>query len=188
MSISADAHRPPRHRPPACAGFTLLEVLVTLGIVAVAIVPLLVVRDAAWNVAYRSEHMLKAAAYAEAILAERMTDPDDVKELQAVIEDDPAFHYELTIEHYDLATGRVEVPGDETAGGSEFTADSAFAPPDAGGPLEDEEDLDDPQRVRRFRLKVLYPSMDEDEEGEYLLEGYLPLTRKEPTDGMPAAK
>jgi len=186
MSTSAEA-RPDR----GCAGFTLLEVLVTLAIVATAVVPLLAVRDATWNIAYRSGHMLRAAAYAEAILAERMTDPDDVREHKGFIEEDPAFQYELTIESYDLSTGRVDEPEDEDgiSTTSNFSAQSAFAPPDADAGTEQQLDLyKDPQHVRRFRLKVLYPGLDEDRPGEYLLEGYLPMARKEPDDADPAAK
>jgi prepilin-type N-terminal cleavage/methylation domain-containing protein len=181
MPTSADARR-------ACRGFTLLEVLVTLGIVALAIVPLLGVRDAIWNIAYRSGHMLRAAAYAEQILAERMTNPEDVKQYQAAIEEDPAFHYELTIESYDLATGRVDEPGDEsTSTTSNFSAESSLLPPDAQAAPE--EDLyDDPLHVRRFTLKVSYPGLDDDQEEEYLLEGYLPMARKELENGVPAAK
>jgi hypothetical protein len=161
-----------------------------LGIVTVAVVPMLVVRDAAWNVAYRSEHALKAAIYADELLAERLTDPDDVRQQQGVVEHDPAFSYELTIERYDLATGRVEEEGEDgLPADSAFSQDSAFVPPDAAGPPEGAEDLQDPQRVRRFRVVVRYPSADPEEEGdsEYVLEGYLPLARKEP-DGAPAAK
>ena len=179
MSTSAEAH-PDR----GCAGFTLLEVLVTLAIVATAVVPLLAVRDATWNIAYRSGHMLKAAAYAEAILAERMTDPDDLREHKGFVEEDPAFQYELTIESYDLSTGRVDEPEDEDgiSTTSNFSAQSAFAPPDAAMAPEEQLDLyTDPQHVRRFRLKVQYPGLEEDRMGEYLLEGYLPMA-KEPKD------
>jgi len=185
MSTSADP------RPRGCAGFTLLEVLVTLAIVASAIVPLLVVRDATWNIAYRSGHMLKAAAYAEAILAEHMTDPDDLREHKGFVEEDPAFHYELTIEGYDLSTGRVDEPEDEDAISttSNFSSQSAFTPSDAAAAPEEQLDLyKDPQHVRRFRLRVLYPGLDEDREGQYLLEGYLPMARKEPENAVPAAK
>lgn len=189
MRTSAEGRA--RRRERACRGFTLLEVLVTLAIVAGAIVPLLVVRDATWNMAYRSGHMLRAAAYAEQILAERTTDPDDVKDYQGVVEEDPAFHYELTIETYDLATGRVDEPGDESVSTtSGFSAESAFAPPDAqAAPEEEDEDhYDDPQHVRRFRLKLLYPGLEADRESEYLLEGYLPMARKETEHALPAAK
>jgi len=189
MSTSAEAVRFRRER--AEGGFTLLEVLVTLAIVAAAIVPLLVVRDATWNIAYRSGHMLRAAAYAQVILASRMTDPDDVKDYQAAIEDDPAFSYELTIESYDLSTGRVDEPGDDAASTtSNFSIGSAQLPADAqAAPAEKDEDLyNDPQHVRRFKLKVRYPGLDADKPGEYLLEGYLPMARKESDDAVPAAK
>jgi prepilin-type N-terminal cleavage/methylation domain-containing protein len=179
MPTSSDRRR-------GCRGFTLLEVLVTLAIVAAAIVPLLVVRDATWNIAYRSGHMLKAAAYAEAILAARMTNPDDVKDYQAVIEDDPAFSYELTIEGFDLSTGRADSE-DETDPNSNFSVDPAFLPQDAHPAPEDAVDVyKDPQHVRRFKLKISYPGLEEDKKGEYLLEGYLPMAKKEPDDAAAA--
>lgn len=198
MRTSADVAPTPRAARPgpahrACAGFTLLEVLITLAIVAGCIVPLLVVRDATWNIAYRSGHMLKAAAYAEQILAERMTNPDEVKEFQGVIEEDPAFEYELTIENFDLATGRVDQPGDENVSTtSNFTAQSQFAPPDAQAAPDDpqtaEQDFQDPQRVRRFTLRMKYPGLKADKAEEYVLEGYLPMARKEAINAVPAAK
>lgn len=179
MSTSSD--RAARRR--GCRGFTLLEVLVTLAIVAAAIVPLLVVRDATWNIAYRSGHMLKAAAYAEAILATRMTNPDDVKDYQAVIEDDPAFSYELTVESFDLSTGRADSEDEKGDPNSNFSVDPAFLPPDAHPAPEDAKDVyKDPQHVRRFKLKISYPGLEEDKKGEYLLEGYLPMAKKEPND------
>ena len=192
MSTFAESDAPRRRRSrPARggAGFTLLEVLVTLAMVSVAAGSLLVIRDATWNIAYRSGHMLKAANYAETILAEHMTDPDDMRDHQAVIEDDPAFHYELTIESYDLSTGRVDEPEDQDVSTtSNFSAQSAFMPPDAAAAPEDVEDLyKDPQHVRRFRLKVMYPSLEDEKEGEYLLEGYLPMAKKEKDDAVPAA-
>lgn len=174
-------------RRRGCRGFTLLEVLVTLAIVAASIVPLLVVRDATWNIAYRSGHMLKAAAYAEAILAARMTNPDDVKDYQAVIEDDPAFSYELTIESYDLSTGRADSEDENADPNSNFSVDPAFLPPDAHPAPEDAVDVyKDPQHVRRFKLKIRYPGLEEDKQGEYLLEGYLPMAKKEPNDAAAA--
>ena len=181
MPTSSDRRR-------GCRGFTLLEVLVTLAIVAAAIVPLLVVRDATWNIAYRSGHMLKAAAYAEAILAARMTDPDEVKDYQAVIEDDPAFSYELTIESFDLSTGRADSEDEQTDPNTGFAVNQAFLPSDAQ-PAPDDPKLDvykDPQHVRRFKLKITYPGLEEDRKGEYLLEGFLPMAKKEKDDAAAA--
>ena len=180
MSTSAERAARPVLRAPARAeaGFTLLEVLVTLAIVTLAIMPMLAVRDAAWNIAYRSGHMLRAADYAERILAEHMTDPDDVKEQQGVIEEDPAFEYELTIETYDLSTGRVEEAGDESfSASSKFSQVPAAGAPDAGL-SEDEEAEDSPHRERRFKLHVMYPGLDDDNKEEYVLEGYLPMVKE----------
>ena len=61
-------------------------------------------------------------------------------------------------------------------------------PDSAAAPDEQLDVYKDPQHVRRFRLKVLYPGLEEDKESEYLLEGYLPMAKKEPDDAVPAAK
>jgi prepilin-type N-terminal cleavage/methylation domain-containing protein len=173
----------PRDR--ARAGFTLLEILVTLAVVSLAIVSLLGVRDASWNMAYRSGHMMRAASYAEELLAQHLINPETLDEYQGVVEDDPIYRYELTIEDYDLSTGRVEEPEDQDgfSQASNFSSTSAFTPPDAYTP-EDDEAADDPYRVRRFRVRISYPSLSGDGDDEYVLEGYAPrATEQEPGAG-----
>jgi prepilin-type N-terminal cleavage/methylation domain-containing protein len=191
MPISAE-RRPPadRPRPPraACAGFTLLEVMVTLAIVVGTIVPLLFIRDAAWNMALRTSNMMRATTYAEELLAEHLLDPDDRKEWPGVVEDDPVFRYEITIETYDLSTGRVESEEQQGFGeNSNFSSTSAFVPKDAleAPPTGAEEaELDNPHRCRRYRIVIHFPGYGEDEEElEYVLEGYAPVAREEPLPG-----
>jgi prepilin-type N-terminal cleavage/methylation domain-containing protein len=175
-------------RPAACAagcaGFTLLEVMVTLAVVVTAIVPMLLVRDKAWNVALRTSNMMRAATYAEAILAEHILDPDDRKEWPGVIDDDVMFRYEITLETYDLSTGRVESEQNDSSE-TNFSTSSAFAPSDAlAAPAATDEDADNPHRVRRYRVLIRFPGYgDEVSEEEYVLEGYAPVARDLPPPG-----
>ncbi|MHC5211740.1 MAG: type II secretion system protein [Planctomycetota bacterium] len=191
MRTSAE---PPRSSARAaaanCAGFTLLEVMVTLAVVVTAIVPMLFARDKAWNIALRTSNMMKAATYAEEILADHLLDPDDRKEWPGVYENDPMFRYEITLETYDLSTGRVESDGTQDGYASEsgFSSSSAFAPPDAlDAPTKTStEDPDDPHRVRRYRVVITFPGYeDEESEEEFVLEGYAPVALDLPLPGMP---
>jgi prepilin-type N-terminal cleavage/methylation domain-containing protein len=162
------------------AGFTLLEVMVTLAVVGLTIIPLLTVRENASLMAYRSSHMMKALAYAEQLLAEHMTNPEIIKEQIGYIENDTAFRYELSIENFDLATGRVEEEDDDP--NNPYSISSPFAPDDAGVPpgMEQEEELADPNLVRRVKLTIFYPGFD-DEEEQVMLEGYIPrASEKDP--------
>jgi prepilin-type N-terminal cleavage/methylation domain-containing protein len=182
MRTSAE---PPRSAP--CGGFTLLEVMVTLAVVVGVIVPMLFARDKAWNIALRTSNMMKAATYAEDVLAEHLLEVDDRKEWPGVIEDDPLFRYEITLETYDLSTGRVEADEDG-AEDTNFSTSSAFTPPDAlaAPPTPGDDEADDPHRVRRYRVVIHYPGYEEEEsEKEYILEGYAPVARDLPPPGVP---
>ncbi len=177
MSTSAEPRRP--------SGFTLLEIMVTVALVGICILPLLEVRESSSQMAYRSGHQLRALAWAEQLLQERMLDPDEVQEEVGVIEEDPVYSWVLTLEDYDLSTGRV-VEEDEPQGfsqSSNFSQTSNFtagAPGDAVVPDEDEvADEHSQHRVRRFKLAVRWPSLSGDAPDELLLEGFLAVARDE---------
>jgi prepilin-type N-terminal cleavage/methylation domain-containing protein len=158
-------------------GFTLIEVMVTLALVALAILPLLELRQRASNMAFRSGHMLQAMTYAQQLLADRATDPELVKDRQGVIEEDPVYRYEITVENFDLSTGRVENQSDvdnAANGGTNFTNQSAFAPSDAGAPPADTSDENDAYKVRRVKVTVYYPALEGDTEEKVELEGFTP--------------
>src|SRR5258708_5785745 len=116
MSISVRPAAEPARARTSAAGFTLIEVMCALAIFALLILPMLTVRQSASNMAYKSGHMMTALAYGERLLAERMTNPDKVKQLQGVIEDDRDYRYELTLEDFDLSTGRVDEPKEGETG------------------------------------------------------------------------
>ena len=167
----------------AAAGFTLLEIMVTLAVVGIAIMSALTVREESSHDAYRSTHLMMALTYAQDLLADRMTDPEVLKDQVGIIEEDPAYHYQLSIEKFDLSTGRV----DEDDGGDPndpLSINSQFAPPDAGvppGATDDQEDLSDPNLVRRIKVTVTYPGLEDGQEGKVVIEGFIPrATEKEP--------
>jgi hypothetical protein len=157
--------------------------MVTVALVGICILPLLELRESSSQMAYRSGHQLHALAYAERLLEERLLDPDEVKEEIGVIEDDPVYSWVLTLEDYDLSTGRV-VEDEEEQGfsqSSSFSQTSGFtagAPGDALVPEDEVADEDSQHRVRRFKLAVRWPSLDGDAPDELLLEGFLPPARE----------
>lgn len=164
------------------AGFTLLEIMATVGLVALVLLPILTVRESATNKAWRASQMLQAVQHAEQLLARRARDVDPVDQEQGLIDEDPFYRYELTLENYDLATGLSEEEEEE----QEQREDSIFAdpPPDAG--MLEEDDRDDPHKVRRFAIKILWPGIEEEQQdSELVLEGYIPrIWKDEPATRM----
>jgi prepilin-type N-terminal cleavage/methylation domain-containing protein len=179
MSISASTAAPSAPRAPhdpGRGGFTLIEIMVTLALVGLTLLPLLELRQTASNMAYKSGHMLQAMTYGQRLLAERLTDPERLKERQGVIEEDPAYRYEISLEDFDLSTGRVEEEEDEQGEFSEdtsFSTDSAFTPGDAATNV-DESMENEAYKVRRVKVTIYYPALAGDEEERFVLEGYVP--------------
>ncbi len=180
MSTSADRRR-------RASGFTLLEIMVTVGLVGLCILPLLEVRESASLMAYKSGHQLHALAYAERLLTERLLDPDSVKEEAGVIEEDPVYSWVLTLEDYDLSTGRVveEEEQDGFSQTSKFSQTSAFtagAPGDAVAPEDELADEASQHRVRRVKLTISWPALAGDAPEELVLEGFLPRVHEDAQD------
>jgi len=183
MSISAESPTCPTCRSGSrCArtsqaGFTLIEIMVTLALVALALLPLLELRQRATNMAFRSGHMLQAMTYAQQLLADRMTDPETMKERAGVIEDDPVYRFEISIENYDLSTGRTEEEDDaqgKSSGSTAFSTESAFTPSDAGTNIDESEDENQAYKVRRVKVTVFYPALEGESEEQVALEGFVP--------------
>ncbi len=178
MSTSAD------NRRSAVAGFTLLEIMVTVGLVGVCILPLLEVREQASVMAYKSGHLLRALTYGQRILSERLLDPDAAKDEMGVVEEDAVYSYVITLEDYDLSTGRV-VDEDDEDGFSQstgFSTTSAFGsgvPQDAAPGPEDVSAKDSQHRVRRIKLTVSWPAFEGEARDELMLEGFLPVVHEE---------
>jgi len=172
MPTSAETRR-------AQSGFLLLEVMVTVALIGGLLLPILLVRESAQNRAYHSGHLMRAMQYAEILLASAMREPTPAAAQEGYVEDDRAFRYELLIEDWDLATGRSEEENEEDERNEEFGSVSAGAPLDAGiGGLEEDE-REDPHKVRRFEIQVFWPGLELDEEDSVMLEGFLPRVWEE---------
>jgi prepilin-type N-terminal cleavage/methylation domain-containing protein len=182
MSISASRHRTER-------GFTLLEIMVTVALVGVCILPLLETRQKASDLAYKSGHMLRALTYGQRMLTDRMLLSQRVKDETGLIEEDPAYEYQITVEVYDLSTGRVVEEKDDASTfstTSQFSTTSKFTngqPADAG-PETDDAEKDKAHQVRRVKVTISWPSLEGDQPEHLVLEGFLPLTddQLEPQD------
>lgn len=159
--------------------------MATLAVVALAVLPMLTVRDASWNIAYRSTYMMRAANLAETLLAAHVNDPRVVKDEEGVFEEDAAFRWKLSLEDFDVSTGRVEEPtsGTGAAGESAFSSQSKFGISDGVQPAEPK-DADSPYRVRRFKLTIYHPALDGEQDVEYVLEGFLPRATESETGSL----
>ena len=147
-------------RRAATAGFTLLEIMVSMLIVGFLALNFLTIQGHASDKAYVSERALTAMRYIDEIIAAHMLDPDLHDEAPFVVEDDPLFVYTLTVEEFDLATGRKEEDEDtELADGFTTEFVSGFNN-DYGGEEDDEEDQ--PHMVRRIHIVMEYPGLGED--------------------------
>lgn len=175
--------RPSAERPRrACAGFTLLELMLTLAIVGLALVPMLSVREGAQNRAFRTVHMLAALDHAQTELAERVLERlarDEEVHAKDQFTSDGTYTYELLVERFDLASGRPESDEDEDQAG-QFTDEFMSRFGDAGLPEEEAED--DPYLVRHYRLAVTYPDASEKGSATLVLEGFWPLVEAREDD------
>lgn len=185
MSTSADRRR------RAASGFTLLEIMLTVALLGL-ILPLLEARERASRMAYRSGHLLRAQAHAQRLLAQRLLDPDRARDEAGVIEEDPVFQYVITLEDYDLSTGRVVEEQDEQGftQGTAFSETSAFSGSVPGDALPGPDELSDRQsqhRCRRLRLTLSWPSLSGDAPDQLVLEGFLPRVLDEDESAAVAA-
>jgi prepilin-type N-terminal cleavage/methylation domain-containing protein len=180
MPTSAD-RAPHRGLLRGQAGFTLLEIMVVVGIVGLCILPILTVKGQSTARAYKAKMMRTAMDHAERLLVDCMRTEEEYDRYESTIEQDSTFTYVLTLEEFDVSTGLTaeeaeDVEAEEDDGQSLF---GGSTPGDAGvgNPDEDDEERDNPHLVRRFRIRVLWPSWDgeDDEADDYVdLEGYLP--------------
>ena len=158
--------------------------MATVALVGICILPMLEMRERASQLAYKSGHMLRALAYGERILTDRMLKPERVKDEAGLVEEDPAYEYKLTVEVYDLSTGRVveeQDPNSEFSTTTNFSTTSKFtsgAPADAG-PETDETKEDIAHQVRRVKVTISWPSLEGEMPEQLVLEGFLPLVEEQ---------
>jgi len=164
-------------------GFTLLEIMVTVGLIGITILPILQVREEATNRAWRTAQMLRALHHAQELLAEYGREIRQMDKFESRVEEEPVFRYVITFEDWDLSTGR---PEDELEDDDllDDNPTGSIVPPDAG--VLEEDVRDDPHRVRRFRIKIFWPDVNdfenEDAEEELMIEGFLPRMWEEQSD------
>ena len=159
------------------SGFLLLEVMVTVALIGGLILPILLVRESAQNRAYHSGHIMRALQYAEVLLANSMREPTPQSSQEGYVEDDRAFRYEILIEDWDLGTGRSEKENEEDEDNQDFGTNSVgdgSNPLDAGIGGVEEDDRNNPHKVRRFEVEVFWPGLEPDKEDSLVLEGFLP--------------
>jgi hypothetical protein len=173
MSISAETRR-----RRSTGGFTLLEIMATVAMLGLCILPLLQAREKAAHLAYKSGHMMRALTYGQRMLTDRMLNPDRTKDEAGLFEEDPNYSYLLTVEVFDVSTGRVIEARDETGFSqttnfSQTTGFTTGAPADAG-PANNPQDEDISHEVRRVKLTVSWPSIDSDTPEQLVLECFLP--------------
>ncbi len=184
--MSAGAHHPRSPSvagPPSPAGFTLLEIMVSLLIVGSVALIFLQVQGQSSDKAFIAEKSLMAMRYVDEIIAEHMLDPELYDEAQMIVEDDPMFVYVLTVEEFDLATGRKE-DEDETNLDGGFTAEFQSGFNNDYGGDEDEDEEDQPHLVRRIHIEMFYPSLGEDP-ARLEIETFIPrVTERQDDDGF----
>lgn len=168
-------------------GFTLLEIMVTVALLGLVILPILQVRQASTRKAYRASRLIMGLSHAEQLLADCALQLRELEGLEGEIESDPAFTYSMTLKEYDLSTG-LNVYDDELEDDVFDDYEQGLLPGDAGLPPDDEdEERSSPHRVRRYKITVFWPSWDapsaDDEDDDALdeltIEGFLPRVFEE---------
>lgn len=164
----------PSRRPASGkGGFTLLEVMVSVAILAVAVVPMLLTRERCYNMAYDTKVMRTLQEMAQQQLADisiNVIRGEGAGELEGA----PGFYYEYTVTIYDFRSG-LEEDEDED---NESRLDTTNAPGDAVFADEDVEDVG-PLMARHVVIKVFAPD-DGDAKGvEYTIDTYIPLLMTE---------
>ncbi|RKY21656.1 MAG: hypothetical protein DRQ55_03515 [Planctomycetota bacterium] len=165
----------------ASAGFTLLEIMATVALVGLLVLPMLEVREQATARAYKASRMNAAMDHAERLLVKCMSTVEVYDRYESPVELDPQFTSILTLEEFDVSTGltRDEADDMQDTEGEGESLFGAVIPGDAGGGEldEDDEERNNPHLMRRFRIRVEWLSWDgeDDESHDHVdLEGYLP--------------
>ena len=158
----------------ARGGFTLLEVMVSVAILAVAIVPMLFLREDS----YRKALFTKAVRVAHE-LAQRQLSVIALEvrtgEGAGNFEDWPDYQFEYKVSLYDFSGSMSDKDEEDPYGwydGSD-PSDSVFA----DGELKEY----GPMVMRHVELKIVYPSFEgeEAEMSEYIVDTYMPMLMTE---------
>jgi prepilin-type N-terminal cleavage/methylation domain-containing protein len=152
-------------------GFTLVEILVTIAIIAIAMFPLLQAREMSTVKSFRARDANLARELARRLLSE--LEFHDLQDLNGEVEGYPGFLYDITVEEEDLVTGEKEDEDEKQLGSSKNKSKkeqdqnpSAFKPGDAVDP-DEAESQDYP--VRRVKLTLTYPNLLDEEKPHQLV-------------------
>jgi prepilin-type N-terminal cleavage/methylation domain-containing protein len=157
-------------------GFTLLEVMVSVAILALSIVPILILREDSFTKAMTTKAERTAQQLAQQLISQLALE-ERVGEGGGEFEDWPDFRFEYTVTVYDFGTGM----GDEDY--YDEYGDPYYDQQPDDSVLFDE-DLTDcgPLMTRHVEVIVYYPTFvgeDNLEEKEYIIDTYLPMLMTE---------
>ena len=136
-------------------GFTLMEIMVTLAVVAIAMTLVLQNREQAMMNSYQARWANLARSLARELLSE--LEFHELDQLNGRWDKYDLIEYEIEVDEEDLLTGEEEDDEDEYEGTS-FDTRGDNAPADLVDPNAEEEEEDN-YPVRRVKLTVYYPDV-----------------------------
>lgn len=156
-------------------GFTLLEIMLTIAVVGVAVVPVLLIREQSTRQSYQARNANIARTLARELMSEiefHGLDPQ-----AGPIDGYPGFAYEYEMEQIDLISGETEDEEDKYDPYNRKSTDGKiFSPSDGLAPNEDTLE-EDAYLVRRVTLTITYPNLrttGEDEPNRLVIETIFP--------------
>jgi len=162
-------------RRKAKGGFTLLEVMVSVMILALSIVPILILREDSFTKAMTTKAERTAQQLAQQLLSQIALE-ERVGEGGGEFEDWPDYRFEYTVTIYDFGTGM----GEEDY----FDENDPYFDQRPDDSVLFDEDLTDigPLVTRHVEITVYYPAFvgeESAEEKEYIIDTYIPLLMTE---------
>ncbi|MHC4944057.1 MAG: type IV pilus modification PilV family protein [Planctomycetota bacterium] len=159
----------------AARGFTLLEVMVSVAILAIAIVPMLFLREDSFNKAIKTKAERMAQQLAQQLLSQIALEVRAGTH-HGEFEGWSDYQYEYTVTIYDFGSSF----GDEDF----YDEDDRFYNNDPDDSVYLDEDLQSygPMVMRHVELIVTYPNFVDEEGGdgnEYIVDTYMPLLMTE---------
>ena len=130
-------------------GFTLLEIMLTLALVAIGVIPVLLTRERSVRQSYRAHHLNTARTLARELLTE--LEFHELDQMSGEFDGYPGFSYDIEVEEVDLVTGQEEEDEDNP-----YSTQGGYQPADSIDPEEGEE-MDYP--VRRVTLTLKFPNL-----------------------------
>jgi prepilin-type N-terminal cleavage/methylation domain-containing protein len=159
------------------SGFTLLEVMVTLAVIAISVFKILELREKSINTSIDARNENLARMLAREILTE--LEFHDIENRGGPIDEYPGFAFTLDVEEIDLVTGEGDPEAEKREQEKQRKREgedssSRFAPTDAQDNSDELQELVYP--VRKVKLTLRYPNLREDskEPNQLVVETVLP--------------